>query len=130
LSAAARLGDAVSGTDTHIVLIPSASGTTPVPTPMPFSGTLTSGTSTDVLVNGRGAATAGSTAVNQPPHVPSGGTFAVPPHNSGQVQLGSTTVRVNGKAAARQGDPVLTCNDPVDLPNGTVSGGSPDVMIG
>ncbi|WP_395475366.1 PAAR domain-containing protein [Saccharopolyspora spinosa] len=34
--------------------------------------------------------------------------------------VGSLTVRINGKPAARAGDPVLTCNDPVDLPVGRV----------
>jgi uncharacterized Zn-binding protein involved in type VI secretion len=30
------------------------------------------------------------------------------------------TVKINGKAAARNGDTVETCNDPVDAPMGTV----------
>jgi len=29
-------------------------------------------------------------------------------------------VRINGKPAARSGDTALTCNDPADLPVGTV----------
>lgn len=130
MPAAARQGDPVTGTDTHIVLIQAGPVTTPTPTPMPFSGRILQNVSTDVLVNKRGAAVVGSVAVNAPPHLPTGGSFAVPPRNQGQVQSGSSTVLINSKAAARSGDPVLTCNDPVDLPNGTIGPGSPDVMFG
>jgi uncharacterized Zn-binding protein involved in type VI secretion len=70
---------------------------------------------------GKPAAVVGSTADNSPPHVPaSPGTFQRPPANKGTVQLGSQTVMINGKPAARNGDKALTCNDPSDLPVGTV----------
>jgi uncharacterized Zn-binding protein involved in type VI secretion len=129
---AARQTDPVLATDTHVVAVPSVTGTVPTPLPHPFSGTLQTDVSTDVLVNGLGAATVGSVAINQPPHLPTppGVSFLRPPSNRGTVQLGSTTVLVNGRAAARFGDPVRTCNDPVDLPVGTITGGSPDVQIG
>ena len=72
--------------------------------------------------SGRPAATVGSTAANTPPHLatPPGATFQRPPANQGTIQAGSPTVRINGKAAARHGDPALTCNDPADLPVGSV----------
>jgi len=54
---AARQGDPVVGTDTHILLVPSPGGPVPTPTPLPFSGRLASGTSTDVFINGQPAAT-------------------------------------------------------------------------
>ena len=128
---AARQQDPVTGTDVHIVLTPSPGGPVPTPVPLPFSGQLVSGTSTDVLVNGRPAAVAGSTAQNLPPHLPPPGTsFSKPPTNSGKVLLGSPTVLVNGKQLARLGDSVLTCNDPVDAPTGSISAGSPDVLVG
>jgi uncharacterized Zn-binding protein involved in type VI secretion len=38
----------------------------------------------------------------------------------GTVQVGSTSVTINGKPAARSGDTAMTCNDPVDAPVGTV----------
>lgn len=117
---AAKLGDKVLGTDTHIVMVPSAVGPVPTPTPMPFAGTIASGCSTDVLIEGKPAAVVGSVAVNQPPHVPTGGPFQVPPTNQGTVLAGSPTVLVNGKPAARHGDKVNTCNDPVPAPNGTI----------
>ncbi|GIE35158.1 PAAR motif protein [Actinoplanes italicus] len=118
-SAAATEGDRVTGTDTHLV-IPSSGGP-PVPTPAPFSGRLDGGLSSDVRIGGRAAAVVGSTVTNSPGHVPSGGTFAVPPRDSGTVAAGSATVRINGKPAARSGDTVLTCNDPVPLPAGTIA---------
>jgi uncharacterized Zn-binding protein involved in type VI secretion len=33
---------------------------------------------------------------------------------------GSPTVKIGGKAAARRGDPVRTCNDPTDMPAGQI----------
>jgi uncharacterized Zn-binding protein involved in type VI secretion len=130
---AARGTDPVMATDTHIVAVPSPPGA-PVPTPLPhpFSGTLQTDISTDVLINNLGAATVGSVAINQPPHLPTppGTSFIRPPSNRGTVQLGSTTVLINGRQAARLGDPVLTCNDPIDLPVGTITAGSPNVLIG
>ena len=119
-------------TDTHIVAVPSVTGTVPTPLPHPFSGTLQTDVSSDVLINNLGAATVGSVAVNQPPHLPTppGTSFIRPPSNRGTVQTGSATVLINGRAAARMGDPVRTCNDPVDLPVGSITAGSPDVQIG
>lgn len=118
---AAKQGDQILATDTHIVLIPAAAGA-PVPTPVPhpFVGIINGSLSTTVFVMGRPAATQGSTATNIPPHIPIGGTFAKPPSNMGTIIVGSPTVLINGKPAARNGDTALTCNDPVDMPVGTV----------
>ncbi len=128
---AARQNDQVSGTDVHILLVPSPGGPVPTPTPLPFTGLLVSGLSTDVLINGLPAAVQGSVAQNSPPHLaPPPATFSKPPTNQGQVVLGSATVLVNGKPLARLGDTVLTCNDPVDMPVATITGGSPDVLAG
>ena len=68
------------------------------------------------------AATVDSIAENIPPHVPTppGTSFQTPPKNRGIVKLGSQTVFINGKGAARNGDTVETCNDPVDAPVGTI----------
>ena len=62
----------------------------------------------------------GSTATNMPPHIPQGGPFQKPPSNKATIQMGSPTVRINGKMAARHSDMAMTCNDPADLPVGTV----------
>jgi uncharacterized Zn-binding protein involved in type VI secretion len=127
---AAKLGDQVLGTDTHIVMVPSPGGPVPTPTPLPFSGKLAEQCSTTVLIAGCGAATIGSVALNTPPHVPPApGTFGSQPANRGTVVEGSTTVLINGKGAARVGDKVLTCADPVPAPNGVIQGGG-TVQIG
>ncbi|MFF8831246.1 PAAR domain-containing protein [Streptomyces sp. NPDC015131] len=109
---AAALGDRVAGTDTHIVLVPSATGPVPTPVPLPFTGTLAEGCCAGVLVAGRPAATVGSVAVNVPPHVPPSGVFRTPPDNRGTVSRGSTSVFIGGRPAARNGDAATTCNDP------------------
>jgi len=71
---------------------------------------------------GMPAATVDSTADNTPPHIPTppGTAFQQPPANKATIQLGSPTVKINGKMAARHGDIATTCNDPADLPNGQV----------
>lgn len=129
---AARQNDPVTGVDTHVVLVPAWGAPAPTPLPHPFAGPLSSGLSADVLIDGLPAATVGSVAENRPPHLPTppGTSFQVPPRNRGTVQSGSTTVLINGRGAARMGDVVLTCNDPVDLPAGTITAGSARVVIG
>lgn len=117
---AAKQGDQVVAVDTHLIL-PPPPAEVPVLVPgHPFRGILDGGLSGDVSIEGRAAATVGSTATNTPPHVPLGGTFVRPPSNRGQVVTGSPTVRINGKAAARSGDTAKTCDDPIDLPVGRV----------
>ena len=118
---AAKQGDQITATDTHIILIPAPPGP-PVPTPLPhpFVGVISGGTSTDVLIEGRGAATVNSTTTNTPLHIPQGGPFQKPPTNQGKITMGSGTVLINNKPAARAGDTAMTCNDPVDAPVGKV----------
>jgi uncharacterized Zn-binding protein involved in type VI secretion len=84
------------------------------------------------VIEGQGAATKGSVARNVPPHlpVPPGISFQRPPSNRGTVSAGSTSVTINGKPAARQGDAVRTCNDPQDLDAGRIVGGARTVSIG
>ena len=117
---AAKEGDQVIATDTHIVMIPSPGGPVPTPLPHPFVGKLDGGLSSDVNIMGKAAAVQGSTASNSPSHVPQGGSFQKPPTDKGTVQLGSGTVFINGKPAARSGDKVMTCNDPADVPVGSI----------
>lgn len=117
---AAKQGDKVMASDIHIVMIPSPGGPVPTPLPSPFMGTLDGDLSADVFIEGMAAATVGSTATNTPQHIPVGGPFQKPPGNKATVMQGSSTVFINGKAAARMGDKALTCNDPADMPAGTV----------
>jgi uncharacterized Zn-binding protein involved in type VI secretion len=126
---AAKEGDQVIATDTHIVMIPSPGGPVPTPLPHPFTGKLDGGLSSDVKIEGKAAAVEGSTATNTPSHVPQGGPFQKAPANKATIKLGSQTVKINGKPAARNGDKADTCNDPADLPAGTVVAAG-TVMIG
>lgn len=117
---AAKLGDTIFAIDIHLVFTPPVG--TPVPLPHPFKGTINGNLSRNVKIMGRPAATVGSIAINMPPHIPTppGIAFQKIPSNKGTVQMGSLTVRINGKMAARAGDMALTCNDPIDLPIGRV----------
>lgn len=118
---AAKQGDQITAIDTHIVIVP---GTPPVPTPLPhpFSGIINGNLSSDVNIMGMPAATVDSTADNTPPHIPTppGTSFQKPPENKATIKIGSPTVKINGKMAARNGDIAETCNDPANLPVGQV----------
>jgi len=117
---AAKQGDHTMATDIHIIMIPSPGGPVPTPLPHPFTGMIAGGLSANVKIMGMPAATLGSTANNLPPHIPQGGPFQKPPMNKATIIIGSPTVLINGKPAARNGDTALTCNDPVDLPVGKI----------
>lgn len=126
---AAKAGDRVVGVDMHVVLPPAPAS--PVALPHPFTGVIQGGLSADVLIMGKPAAVAGSTATNLPPHLPiaPGTAFQRAPANLGTISQGSPTVNINGKPAARAGDPADTCNDPTDRSAGTVIAAG-TVMIG
>ena len=121
---AAKAFDPVVGIDVHIIQPPGP--VPPVPIPHPFVGMLIDPMDfapiigATVMVNGLPRATAGTGGKAIPPHIPIGGSFSKPPTNTAQVITGSPTVMINGKPAARNGDTALTCNDPADLPVGTV----------
>lgn len=117
---AAKQGDRIQAIDTHIIMVPSPGGPVPTPLPHPFNGILSQNLSPNVKIMGMPAATVGSIAINTPVHIPQGGPFQKPPANQGRIITGSATVFINGKPAARNGDQAMTCNDPVDLPVGTV----------
>jgi uncharacterized Zn-binding protein involved in type VI secretion len=119
---AAKQGDRMIATDIHIVMVPTPVGDVPTPLPHPFMGVIGGNLSANVKIMGLPAATVGSTAVNSIPHMPTppGTSFQIPPTNQGTIQMGSPTVRINGKMAARNGDIAVTCNDPAELPLGKV----------
>lgn len=128
---AATANSTVQATDIHIVMVPSAAGPIPTPLPHPFSGPLSGGLINTVKIGGQPAAVVGSTANATPAHLPTppGVSFQKPPTNQGSVFLGSASVRIGGQAAARNGDPVTTCNDPADAPVGQVIAAG-TVMVG
>jgi len=115
---AAKQGDQVTATDMHMIQPPGT--TPPVLVPHPFTGMIDGSLSSDVNIQGKPAAILNSTATNTPAHVPIGGTFVKPPTNRATIIKGSATVNISGKPAARNGDTAMTCNDPADLPMGTV----------
>jgi uncharacterized Zn-binding protein involved in type VI secretion len=115
---AAKQGDQITALDMHMIQPPPPAP--PVLIPLPFAGIVNGGLSTSVNIMGMPAATVNSTASNTPPHVPVGGTFVKPPSNKATILTGSATVSINGNPAARNGDTATTCNDPADLPVGTV----------
>ena len=59
---------------------------------------------------GQPAAVKGSTASNTPGHIPQGGNFQKTPADKGEIIIGSTSVCINGKQAARK----IVC-EPVKL---------------
>ena len=108
---AARLTDSVAGTTSgeHCGHIP------PHP-PLPFGGQISGGCSDDVLINGMQAATVGSTTTE---------TDACCGSNQGRVAAGSSTVFINGKPAARNGDALNPHSG-----SGAIASGSNNVFIG
>ena len=102
---AAKQGDKVLAVDIHIQMIPSPGGPVPTPLPSPFIGTIDGELSSDVFIEGKAAAVVGSTATNTPAHIPVAGPFQKTPADKATIQQGSATVLINGKAAARLGDP-------------------------
>jgi len=120
---AAKQGDQIVATDIHIVLVP-APPAPPIPTPLPhpFAGVINGNLSSDVNIMGMPAATVDSTADNTPSHLPTppGVSFQSPPQNKATIKVGSATVKINDKMAARNGDTAETCNDPANLPGGQV----------
>lgn len=118
--AAAKAGDEIRAIDTHDVILPTPPGGT-ARLPHIFAGVIDDELSSDVRINGKAAAMAGSTASNDPHKpTPPGIGFVNRPKNVGTIEQGSGTVRINGMPAARNGDPAMTCNDPADTPAGRV----------
>lgn len=130
---AIKEGDRIVATDMHIVIVPAAIGSGTQRLPHPFNGVIDGNLSPNVRIDGRAAATAGSTATNTPAHTPTppGAAFQTPPSNQGVIMGGSGAVRINGKPAARAGDQTQTCADPAPNTDGrTEVSGTTTVMIG
>jgi uncharacterized Zn-binding protein involved in type VI secretion len=94
---------------------------------MPFSAPLLMGLATKVLIGGKPAAVMGSSGLNTPPHVGlhASDPFMAPPTQQGRVMVGSPTVLIEGKPAARTGSPCVMC---MGLP-GQLVGSAATVLI-
>lgn len=108
---AARLGDAVAGTTDG-----EHGGHIYPHSPETFSGEITGACSRNVYINARPAASSGSQTTERDGCCGS---------SLGAVAQGSKSVRINGKAAARRGDPLAAHSG-----YGSIVGGSPNVQIG
>jgi uncharacterized Zn-binding protein involved in type VI secretion len=121
---AAKQGDQVTAQDVHILMVPVGPIEVPLPFLHTFAGVINNKNdlSSNVNIMGMPAATVDSTATNTPDHVPvvTTGHFLNLPANTAKIRDGSKTVNINGKPAARSGDPADTCNDPGELPVGLV----------
>jgi uncharacterized Zn-binding protein involved in type VI secretion len=122
--AAAKKGDQILAMDTHVVFVPVGSALVAKQLPHVFTGIINDdrSLSPDVNIMGMPAATVDSTAENQPHHSlrPPEQGFENPPTNLATIIQGSQTVKINRKAAARDGDTAETCNDPKPAPVGKV----------
>jgi uncharacterized Zn-binding protein involved in type VI secretion len=119
---AAKKDDKVTATDIHIVMVPAGPSMVPTPLPHQFSGKLNGALISSVKIAGKAAAVVGSTADNKPAHTATspGTSFQKSPANKATVKVGSSSVKFGGKAAARNSDAAETCNDPADLPVGSI----------
>src|ERR1043166_9988069 len=100
---AAKANDQVVGVDTHIVMVPSPSGSVPTPLPHPFSGIISGGTISSVKIGGQPAAVVDSTADNSPAHLPTppGVSFQSPPSTQAPIKMGGVTGKLGGREGAR-----------------------------
>ena len=107
--------DKVMGFDTHMMIVPSGSGTATVPLPHPFIGKISEKVSEDVKIGNKGVAVKGSKAKHDDStHMQLPGTikFQTNPKKEGEVTGGTASkVKVDGKEAAVIGSQVTTCND-------------------
>ncbi len=124
---AAVMGDRIVAT-CAIHLIPGAAGAPVKSPPLPFSSPLLQGLATKVLICGKPAAVQGSSGLNQPPHagLHSADPFMVPAGQQGRVTMGSATVLIEGKPAAKTGSVCTVCGQ---MP-GQLIGSAATVLIG
>jgi uncharacterized Zn-binding protein involved in type VI secretion len=125
---AAVMGDQVTGTcPIHQIPNPATGVPQPAP-PMPFAAPLLTGLATRTLIGGKPAAVQGSSGLNTPPHVGlhASDPFMVPTTQRAQVVMGSTTVLIEGKPAAKTGSSCTIC---AGTP-GQLTGSAATVLIG
>ena len=107
--------DPVVGIDVHIIQPPGP--VPPIPVPHPYVGIVFDPADyvpiigSTVKINGMHRAIAGTAGKAVPPHIPIGGVFVKPPGNEDENFMGSSTVSLDGDAAAYMGLPCLSCSD-------------------
>lgn len=125
---AAVLGDKIIHTcPLHQIPNPSSGAPQPAP-PFPFSSPLTMQLATKTLITGKPAAIQGSWGLNTPPHVglhPADPHMA-PPTQKGTVTVGSGSVLIEGKPAAKTGSTSIVCHGQ----QGQLIGTASTVLIG
>lgn len=126
---AAKKGDLIQATDIHNVIMPNGAVT---PQTCSFMGKIKDGCIDSVLINGKPAAVKGSKGRNLATHVPypPATSFQNPPQNEGEITMGSQTVLIGGKPAARSDDMAKTCTDVQGPPAKVKVLGLGDVEIG
>jgi uncharacterized Zn-binding protein involved in type VI secretion len=108
--------------------IPSPSGGPMLGPPMPFKAALSDGLVDSVVIGGHKAAVLGSSGTNSPAHAGLHATdpFAVAKTQIGHITMGSATVLIGGKPAARVASQATCCGT---VP-GTLVPGVATVLIG
>ena len=131
--AAAKKDDRITAKDNHLIREVVGTVVTQKPLNLDFNGIIDGSLSSNVMINGKPAATKRSSATNSPRHelqlLPNQ-SFVAAPSNQGTITDGSGSVRINGQPAARDGDPAETCHD---LPGATAKvavAGNASVLIG
>jgi uncharacterized Zn-binding protein involved in type VI secretion len=125
---AAVMGDQIKGTClAHLIPNPATGVPQPSP-PLPFSAPLLQGLATRTLISGKPAAVQGSAGYNTPPHVGlhPADPYMAPPMQQGMVVVGSVTVLIEGRGAAKTGS---TCTICMGVP-GQLVGSATTVLIG
>src|SRR5262245_9957539 len=102
-------GDKITGMCPLHLMPNPAGGTMPSP-PLPFSAPLSQGLATKTKIGGRFAAVLGSSGTNtDSPHTTISDPYTVVTAQVGRVLIGSPTVFIEGKPAARASSTVTCC---------------------
>jgi uncharacterized Zn-binding protein involved in type VI secretion len=125
---AAVMGDEIKGTCfVHLIPNPATGAPQPGP-PGQFAAPLLQGLATRTLIAGKPAAVQGSSGYNTPPHIGlhPADPFMLPPAQQGLIVVGSVSVLIEGRPAAKTGSACTIC---AGVP-GQLIGSATTVLIG